>query len=130
MSIVFFQWVAPDNFYGEVWIEFVVRMYNHGHWYRLHTVKVLVESSKRAQIRTVPIFVLRSFLVTPKARITQQSMTNVEDFALMSKNGGENQDEISTNVNENSIKFLSKKHPTSSNLYSTLAPRKFGPIGL
>ena len=46
-------------------------------------------------------------------------MKNVEEFALMSRNGETNQDEISTNVNENNIKFLSKKHPTLSKLYST-----------
>ena len=45
-------------------------------------------------------------------------MKNVEEFAL-SRNGETNQDEISTNVNENNIKFLSKKHPTLSKLYST-----------
>jgi hypothetical protein len=116
MSAVFFQWVAPDTFYGEVWIEGIVRMYNHGQWHRLHTVKVVVEGSKMAQIRTEPIFVKRSFLVTPKARITQQSIENVKEFALMSRNA---QDEILTIVDENNIQFSSKTHPALSKHYST-----------
>ena len=113
MSAVFFQWVAPDNLYGEVWIEGVVRMYNHGQWCRLHTVKVVVERSKMAKIRTVPIF------VTPKARTTQQSMKNAKEFALMSRNGKNTQDQMSTNVNVNNIQFSSKDNPALSKLYST-----------
>ena len=46
MFVVFFQWVAPYDFDGEVWFKGVVRIQNNDNWSELKTMKIVVNKGK------------------------------------------------------------------------------------